>query len=106
MENEFEFTKTDKVYELHPAIRAYFPTFLTHRFEELVVLQNALKIDDFDEVRAYCHKQRGVAASYKCFKLEEITEMIHHYAKDNNLDPIRALIPTLENYLEELKTSI
>ena len=102
----FNFTATDKIQELHQDIQNYLPKFIEHRFLEFTKFDEAVKNKDIESIRAYCHKQKGVAGSYKCYKLEEITNYMHDYALKGEIDEIVAVIPILKAYLYELKDSI
>lgn len=101
----FEFTKTDKLEDLPGPIKDHVKAFIRNRISQFEILKEAVEEEDFEEIRLFCHAQLGVAGSYNCYKLEEITLYIQDYARQEVLDPIKEIIPILEKYLTELKTS-
>lgn len=98
----FEFTKEDFIFDLPEPIRKHLRTFSNNRLNQFEILQEAIVEEDFEEIRLFCHAQLGVAGSYNCFKLEEITLYIQELARNENLMSIKELMPVLKSYLEEL----
>lgn len=99
----FKFTKEDKINELPAPIKAHFKNFLNNRISQVESLEEAIEDEDFEEIRLFCHAQLGVAGSYKCHKLDELTRYIQHHARKEQLRPIKEVIPTLKDYLQGLK---
>ncbi len=99
----FEFSKTDNIEELHPAIKQYFESFVINRAKAFDQLEAAVENGNFMAIRDYCHDQLGVAASYNCFKLEEAVLYIQDYARKEQLSPIKEILPKLGSYLRELQ---
>lgn len=102
----FVFTKIDLLHDLHSDLRDYMPNFIENRFKEFKELESAVRSNDIKSIRDYCHKQKGVAASYKCFKLEEVTDYMHKFALEGEITPIKEVLPILKTYLDELHGSI
>lgn len=99
----FAFTKEDKVDDLPPPIKAHFKTFVLNRMAQFEVFEEAISEDDYEEIRLFCHAQLGVAGSYNCFKLEEITLYIQDFARKEEMQPIKEVAPVLKQYLGDLK---
>ena len=102
----FIFTKIDLIHDLHSDLRDYMPNFIENRFKEFKELESAVSSNDIKSIRDYCHKQKGVAGSYNCFKLEEITDYMHEFALAGEITPIKEVLPILGSYLDELQASI
>lgn len=100
----FEFTVEDKVEELPGPIKSHFKAFVLNRINQFEILEEAIEEEDHEEIRLFCHAQLGVAGSYKCFKLEEVTKYIQDYARKEELQPIKDVMPLLKSYLQELRS--
>lgn len=100
---DFQFTKNDNIDDLPAPIKGHMKTFITNRVSQFEILREAIDEEDFEEIRLFCHAQLGVAGSYNCFKLEEITLYIQDFARQEVMAPITAAAPILEGYLQELK---
>lgn len=102
----FKFEKSDDFKNLHPNIATYMNTFVTHRIEAFDKFTQYVDNSDFSKIRDYCHGQLGVAASYRCFKLEEVLKYIQRYAREEQIDPIKEVLPVFEEYLKNLKNQV
>ena len=99
----FKFTRVDKISELPGPIKEHVRNFVSNRFTQYNILLEAIDDEDFEEVRLFCHAQLGVAASYHCYKLEEITSYIQECARQETMKPIKEILPILSKYLNDLK---
>ncbi len=102
----FKFERTDEFTSLHPNIANYMSVFVENRIKALGEIENAINGDDFQKIRDICHGQLGVAASYKCFKLEEIILYIQNFARKEEMTPIVEVLPVFKDYLDQLKASV
>ncbi|MAX65865.1 MAG: hypothetical protein QF441_01055 [Bacteriovoracaceae bacterium] len=102
----FHFTTKDEHHSLHPNIKTYMQVFVKHRFLALEKLKTAVASEDIEGIRDFCHKQIGVAASYKCYRLEEITKYIQKHARKTELEPIKEILPVFEEYLKQLQADL
>ena len=102
----FQFTKQDDFENLHPNIATYMKAFVKHRIEAYEQLLSYVEACDFEAIRDYCHGQLGVAGSYRCFKLEEIIKYIQKYAREESIEPIKEVLPSFQEYLNDLKSGI
>ncbi len=100
---KFSFTVEDQYEELEPALQEYMPHFVEHRIKELEGFDRAVNDLDFQAIREYCHKQEGIAASYKCYRLEEMAKFIHKFAKLEEIGPIIEVLPTLKEYFSVMQ---
>jgi hypothetical protein len=100
----FSFKKEDDYKNLHPKIATYMEVFVQHRIEAFTKLKAYVADENFEKIRDFCHAQLGVAASYKCYKLEEIIKYMQEYARSEDIKPIREVLPVFETYLSELKS--
>ena len=96
----------DKISELPGPIKDHIKTFILNRIAQFETLKEAIEENDFEEIRLFCHAQLGVAGSYNCFRLEEITIYIQDYARQEIMDPIKEVVPVLDSYLKDLKSGI
>ncbi len=99
----FSFTTQDEINKLHPSIADYFPTFLQHRIDAFKELEVFVTERNFEKIRDYCHKQIGVAANYKCFKLDEVTRYIQEFAREEKIQEIEDSLQVFNDYLVELE---
>ena len=99
----FQFTRTDNINELPEPIKAHIKTFITNRVAQFEILREAIEEEEFEDIRLFCHAQLGVAGSYNCFKLEEVTLYIQDFARQEVMGPIAEVAPILEDYLKGLK---
>ena len=102
----FSFKKDDDFKNLHPNIASYMAVFVDHRIEAFTELKSFVETRNFQKIRDFCHGQLGVAASYKCFKLEELILYIQEFARTEEISPIADVLPIFETYLRELKSKV
>lgn len=100
----FKFTKQDKVSELHPNITKFLGTFIQNRIDEYKLFKSAVDQNDMASVRMYCHKVVGIAASYKCYKLEEMALYIQKCSRENDVESIKSSICEFDAYMQEIST--
>jgi HPt (histidine-containing phosphotransfer) domain-containing protein len=91
--------KRDKIDELPGPLKEYIPTYFEHRRAELPELLDALGKDDFQSIRAVCHRIIGSAASYKLYRLEEIAKELQKEAKAKNSEACKKHLSMLNDYL-------
>ncbi len=101
----FNFKRNDEFESLHPNIASYMTVFVENRLKAFFELEQAVSTADFERIRDFCHGQLGVAASYKCFKLEEIIIYIQGFARKEEMGPISEVLPVFRAYLDELKSN-
>ena len=102
----FKFTKKDKYNDLHPNILNYMQTFVDNRIQSFEKLKISVDQKNLKGIRDFCHNNIGVAGSYKCFKLEEITYYVQSKAKAEDIDSIKDVLPIFNAYLQSLKREI
>jgi hypothetical protein len=102
----FSFQREDDYRNLHPKIATYMETFVKHRIEAFGELEVFVADENFEKIRDFCHAQLGVAASYRCFKLEELIKYIQEFARTEEITPIKDVLPIFENYLRKLKSDL
>ena len=102
----FQFKSVDNLEELHPAIAKHLPRFIENRMDAFKKFENAINDNDLEQIRSYCHGQIGVAASYNCHQLHEITLYIQDHARNQALNKIIDMLPVLNEYLNNLKNRI
>lgn len=100
---EFNFTKEDRYSELPLELRKYMKIFSKNRLKSFLELEQFVAEDNFKSICAFCHNQIGVAGSYKCYKLEEITLFIQVHARGQEIKPIREIMSLFKTYLDELE---
>jgi HPt (histidine-containing phosphotransfer) domain-containing protein len=89
----------DRIEELPDVLREYVPTYIEHRLTELDDLDTYLSKQDFEGIRAICHKIVGSAASYNLFELESIVKKLQSAARNNKLNQCKAFTADLSSYL-------
>lgn len=102
----FKFKRSDDFTSLHPNIATYMEVFVENRIKAFNELEGAVKSENFQKIRDYCHAQLGVAASYNCFKLEEVILYIQDFARKEEISPIIEVLPIFKDYLDHLKSTI
>jgi hypothetical protein len=100
----FKFSKSDNISDLHPNISKFFPKFVNNRVEEYELFKVAVESGDMSSVRLYCHKVVGIAASYNCFKLEEISLYVQNCAKSDDMESIKTVLGVFDQYMTELSS--
>jgi hypothetical protein len=99
----FQFSKKDNIEGLPAGIKGSLPKVLNNRVKEFVGFKTALMDGNFIEIRDYCHKQKGVAACYNLFCLEEIIDFIHPFAHSEDAESMKAVLPAFEKYITQIE---
>lgn len=99
---EFKFKSTDDIQSLHPNIIDFVPRYIANRKADYLLLLDAIKSEDFQAIRDYCHKVVGTARSYHFFQLEEITKILQDYSREENMEGIKKLMPVYDAYIRNL----
>ena len=102
----FNFTKEDKIDELHPNIKQFIGSFAKNRINEFDALIPAIEGGDMESIRLFCHKVTGIAASYNCYRLEELALYIQKHAREGSISTLKELIPIIRSYKDELNKHI
>ena len=101
----FDFTTSDSIESLPAKLKEHFPVFLERRIvdtEELIV---KLEEGDFDCLKAYCHKNGGVAASYHLNRFSEMIESLRGHTNCAKRDEVAILnlVKEIRSYLITLR---
>lgn len=99
----FQFSKKDNIDGLPSGIKTSLPKVLDNRIKEFEEFKLALEDGNFSLIRDYCHKQKGVAACYNLFCLEEIIDYIHPFAHAENADAMKETLSVFEKYITEIE---
>lgn len=99
----FQFSTKDSIEALPAGIKGSLPKVLSNRVKEFEGFKLALLDGDFTQIRDYCHKQKGVAACYNLYCLEEIIDFIHPFAHSEDAESMKAVLPVFEKYIAEIE---
>lgn len=75
--------------------------FLQDRNEEFLVVLDALKKEDYSQIKSYAHKWKGYCAPYGFNGLEYYSEKLEIAANDTDLKLCKIYIENIQNYLNE-----
>ncbi|MDH4083571.1 MAG: Hpt domain-containing protein [Nitrospira sp.] len=79
------------------------PKFMTNRKKEVVTMQEALAVQDFETVRTVAHGMKGAGGSYGFDRITEIAAVIEQAAKAGDASTIARDLPALGSYLNRIK---
>ncbi|MBS0153600.1 MAG: Hpt domain-containing protein [Nitrospira sp.] len=79
------------------------PKFMTNRKKEVVVMQEALTVKDFETVRKVAHGMKGAGGSYGFDRISDMAAAIEQAAKTGNASTIEHDLPALDAYLSRIK---
>jgi len=98
----FKFNTFDDIDSLPDQIRLYLPRYIDNRITEFKELQ--ANHSDFTLIRDFCHKVIGSARSYNLHQLEQLTQSLQTYARQEDIEKIELLLSEFESYLLSLKS--
>ena len=79
------------------------PVFLKNRRAELESLRSALAAGDWDQIRQFGHRMRGVGNSYGFAPISDLGQQIEDAAKSRDAAGVGARLGEYADYLENVK---
>ncbi len=89
--------------EVDPLLLTLIPGFLEHRQEDVVTIENALKISDFAPIRLLGHSMKGSGGSYGFDVISRIGRDIEVGARERDSAAVRHALNALDDYLKRVK---
>jgi HPt (histidine-containing phosphotransfer) domain-containing protein len=84
-------------------IQNIFSTFLMHKFEEIQLLQNSLKKNDFQTIKTIGHNLAGSSKSYGVEELGIIGSKIEKSAEEKDIEQIEEYILWIQYFLKNIE---
>lgn len=102
----FRFKSENKIENLPPKLKMYFPIFLEKRISELEVLQKSFVNEDLSGFKSFFHRELGIAASYHFYQYEELIEALKVAYLDSDIARLKSLLKEASQHLEMVRKSI
>lgn len=97
---DYPFTSTDDFNSLPQKLRDYFPTFLDNRISEVEKLIAQLESNDTSGVKAFCHRNGGIASSYHLHRFSELVEELSSRSQTSDCEAIKRFSKDILVYLK------
>src|SRR3989338_3055895 len=77
------------IVHIDPDLKELVPGFLQHRRNDITAIQEALKQNDFENIRILGHSMKGSGAGYWFDTISEIGKSVEQAAKEKNSEEIQ-----------------
>ena len=91
------------IVEIDKDIEEIVPGFLENRTKELDILKEAIKTNNFEELKSIGHKISGNAGSYGFDELGEIGAKLEENASNGKMEAIKQNVADIELYLTDIE---
>jgi HPt (histidine-containing phosphotransfer) domain-containing protein len=92
-----------EIVHLDASFAPLVPKFMTNRKKEVVMMQAALAVQDFETVRKVAHGMKGAGGSYGFERITEMAATIEQAAKNGIHETIDTRLNGLGSYLEQVE---
>lgn len=94
--------ESEALVHIDASFKPLVPKFLTNRKKEVLTMQDALAIQDFETVRNIAHGMKGAGGSYGFDRVSEMASIIEQAAKTHDSSTIEGNLPMLGSYLDRI----
>jgi signal transduction histidine kinase len=99
-----EINKTEKlIIHADPEIADLIPKFLDNRQKDIVMIESALEINDFETIRILGHSMKGAGGGYGFDGVTEIGKNLEEAAKEADSNKIRNGVHELAQYRSKVE---
>lgn len=91
-----------EIVSIDASFEPLLPKFMTNRKKEVVVMQEALVVKDFETVRKVAHGMKGAGGSYGFDRITAMAATIEQAAKTGDALTITRDLPALGSYLDRI----